>query len=65
MKKVYSRIESITGNVIAVRAQDVRYGELADQMEMHDTPDAAHFFRFMAGNEQKHRDELAALPDGL
>ncbi len=30
MKKVYSRIESITGNVIAVRAQDVRYGELAE-----------------------------------
>ncbi len=29
MKKVYSRIESITGNVISVRAQDVAYGELA------------------------------------
>ena len=29
MKKVYSRIESITGNVIAVRAEGVRYGELA------------------------------------
>jgi V/A-type H+-transporting ATPase subunit B len=29
MKKVYSRIESITGNVIAVRASDVKYGELA------------------------------------
>jgi len=30
MKKVYSRIESITGNVIAVRADDIRYGELAE-----------------------------------
>jgi V/A-type H+-transporting ATPase subunit B len=30
MKKVYSRIESITGNVIAVRADGVRYGELAE-----------------------------------
>lgn len=30
MKKVYSRIESITGNVIAVKAQDVAYGELAE-----------------------------------
>jgi len=30
MKKVYSRIESITGNVIAVRASDVKYGELAE-----------------------------------
>ncbi|HOF83960.1 MAG TPA: V-type ATP synthase subunit B [Candidatus Aminicenantes bacterium] len=29
MKKVYSRIESITGNVITVRAKGVRYGELA------------------------------------
>jgi V/A-type H+-transporting ATPase subunit B len=30
MKKVYSRIESITGNVISVRAEDVAYGELAE-----------------------------------
>jgi V/A-type H+-transporting ATPase subunit B len=30
MKKVYSRIESITGNVIAVKAADVAYGELAE-----------------------------------
>ena len=30
MKKVYSRIESITGNVITVRAEGVRYGELAE-----------------------------------
>ncbi|MDP3177948.1 MAG: V-type ATP synthase subunit B [Spirochaetaceae bacterium] len=30
MKKVYSRIESITGNVIAVRAEGVKYGELAE-----------------------------------
>ena len=30
MKKVYSRIESITGNVIVVRASDVKYGELAE-----------------------------------
>jgi V/A-type H+-transporting ATPase subunit B len=30
MKKVYSRIESIAGNVIAVKADDVAYGELAE-----------------------------------
>ena len=30
MKKVYSKIESITGNVITVRAGDVRYGDLAE-----------------------------------
>ncbi|HEY9054154.1 MAG TPA: V-type ATP synthase subunit B, partial [Rectinemataceae bacterium] len=29
MNKVYSRIESITGNVISVRAENVAYGELA------------------------------------
>ncbi|TFG84884.1 MAG: V-type ATP synthase subunit B [Spirochaetales bacterium] len=30
MKKVYSRIESITGNVITVKASDITYGELAE-----------------------------------
>ncbi|HAL94284.1 MAG TPA: V-type ATP synthase subunit B [Rectinema sp.] len=29
MNKIYSRIESIVGNVIAVEAQDIAYGELA------------------------------------
>ncbi|OQB94661.1 MAG: V-type sodium ATPase subunit B [Spirochaetes bacterium ADurb.Bin110] len=29
MNKIYSRIESIVGNVIAVKAQDIAYGELA------------------------------------
>ena len=48
---------------LAVRIEEEayeRYGELADQMEMHDTPDAAHFFRFMMANEDKHRAALAA-----
>lgn len=30
MNKVYSHIESITGNVISVRAEDIAYGELAE-----------------------------------
>ncbi|AEJ61513.1 V-type ATP synthase beta chain [Spirochaeta thermophila DSM 6578] len=30
MRKIYSRIESIAGNVITVRAQGVRYGHLAE-----------------------------------
>ena len=30
MNKVYSKIESITGSVITVRAEDVRYGDLAE-----------------------------------
>jgi V/A-type H+-transporting ATPase subunit B len=30
MKKLYSKIESITGSVITVRAGDIRYGDLAE-----------------------------------
>ena len=30
MKKVYSKIESINGSVITVKAEDVTYGELAE-----------------------------------
>jgi len=37
-----------------------RYEEFADQMDLHHTPEAASFFRFMAGNEEKHRAALAA-----
>lgn len=35
MKKVYSRIEAIAGNVITVTASDVRYGELAVVSSAH------------------------------
>ena len=35
-----------------------RYEEFVDQMELHHTPDAARFFRTMAGNEEKHGAEL-------
>jgi rubrerythrin len=37
-----------------------RYEDFADQMEQHHTPEAARFFRFMAGNEEKHSAELNA-----
>jgi len=37
-----------------------RYEDFAQQMELHHTPEAARFFRFMASNEEKHRAELAA-----
>lgn len=36
-----------------------RYQDLADQMEQHRTPSAAQFFRYMAGNEARHGQELA------
>ncbi|TVQ40653.1 MAG: V-type ATP synthase subunit B, partial [Spirochaetaceae bacterium] len=35
MRKVYSRIEEISGNVIAVTAEGVRYGELAVVRSRH------------------------------
>lgn len=42
-----------------------RYGELADQLTQHDTPDAARFFRLMMANEEKHRAALAERRDVL
>ncbi len=36
-----------------------RYGEFADQMDLHHNPDAARFFRFMLIVEGKHEDMLA------
>lgn len=53
---------------LAIRIEEEayeRYGELADQMDMHDTPDAARFFRFMMANEDKHRVELTARREEL
>ena len=37
-----------------------RYQDFVDQMVAHHTPEAAHFFKFMAGNEKKHHAELSA-----
>ena len=37
-----------------------RYEDFTNQMELHHTPEAARFFRFMAENEEKHRAELFA-----
>lgn len=45
--------------LIEEEARD-RYDELADQMDVHHTPEAAEFFRKMSKNEEKHRAELAA-----
>jgi len=36
-----------------------RYNEFAAQMKLHHTPAAESFFRFMAGNEAKHGEQLA------
>ncbi len=45
--------------LIEEEARD-RYEEFAEQLELHHTPEAAKFFREMAGNEEKHRSQLAA-----
>jgi rubrerythrin len=37
-----------------------RYDDFAEQMEAHRTADTANFFRFMADNEIKHAEKLAA-----
>jgi len=44
--------------LIEEEAKD-RYEEFAEQMTLHRTPEAARFFIFMAGNEEKHRVQLA------
>lgn len=36
-----------------------RYEEFVQQMELHHTPEAAKFFRFMVVNEAKHGQELS------
>lgn len=53
---------------LAIRIEEEardRYQEFGDQMELHHTPGAARFFRFMARNEEKHRAELAARRGGI
>ena len=44
--------------ILVEEEAEERYIELAEQMEQHHTPEAAEFFRTMAGNEKKHGDEL-------
>ena len=53
---------------LAIRIEEEAYecyGVLADRMELHDAPDAAHFFRFMMANEDKHRAELTERREEL
>jgi rubrerythrin len=42
-----------------------RYDDFAEQMDAHRTPDTAKFFRFMAANEVKHAEKLAAQRQDL
>ena len=45
--------------ILVEEEAEERYKEFASQMELHHTPEAARFFRFMAENEAKHGAELA------
>jgi rubrerythrin len=42
-----------------------RYRELADNLELHNTREAASFFRFMVGCEAEHGQELSAKREEL
>jgi rubrerythrin len=42
-----------------------RYLEFVSQMEQHHTPQAAEFFQAMAGNEEKHGQELRKRREAL
>jgi rubrerythrin len=42
-----------------------RYDDFADQMDAHRTSESAKFFRFMAENEVKHAEKLAAQRNDL
>ncbi|HYK87843.1 MAG TPA: ferritin family protein [Acidobacteriota bacterium] len=50
--------------LIEEEAQE-RYAEFVDQMQLHHTPEAAAFFRAMAGNEARHGAELSARRNSL
>ena len=45
--------------LIEEEAKD-RYEELADELQLHRTPEAASFFHRMAHSEERHRAQLAA-----
>lgn len=50
--------------LIEVEARE-RYAEFVDQMQLHHTPEAADFFRAMAGNEARHEAELSSRRNSL
>lgn len=44
--------------ILIEKEAEERYGELAEQLEQHRTPEAADFFRCMVENEAKHGKKL-------
>ena len=46
--------------ILVEEEAEERYRELADNLELHNTGEAARFFRFMIGCEATHGEELSA-----
>ena len=46
--------------ILVEEEAEERYRELADNLEFHNTEEAAAFFRFMVTCEAKHGEELSA-----
>jgi rubrerythrin len=47
--------------ILVEEEAEERYRELADNLEFHNTREAAQFFRFMVTCEAKHGEELSAM----
>jgi rubrerythrin len=59
----YSKLSVLDALDLAILVEEEakeRYQELAENLELHNTRDAARFFRFMVGCEAKHGEELSA-----
>jgi rubrerythrin len=51
--------------ILVEEEAEERYRELADNLEFHNTKEAAKFFRFMVTCEAKHGEELSAKREEL
>jgi len=59
----YSKLSVLDALDLAILVEEEakeRYQELAENLELHNTREAARFFRFMVGCEAKHGEELSA-----
>lgn len=63
--KTLSLKDALDLAILIEEEAEERYREFVHQMETHDTPGVARFFRFMAVNEAKHGKELAERREKL
>ena len=63
--KTLSLKDALDLAILIEEEAEERYREFVHQMETHDTPGVARFFRFMAVNEAKHGKELAVRREKL